>query len=34
MIDETVYPKVKPDHVPALLDKYRAKAENGTTESK
>lgn len=34
MIDETVHPKVKPDHVPALLDKYRAKAENGADESK
>jgi NADH:ubiquinone oxidoreductase subunit E len=28
MIDNDVHPKVKPDHVPALLEKYRQKAED------
>lgn len=34
MIGDTVHPKVKPDHVPALLDQYRAKAENGAATEK
>jgi len=34
MIDEAVYPRVKPDHVPVLLEKYRARAENGAAQER